>query len=169
MVTKSVVPTIAGGLSLNLAYKNWSFDMQYAYSFGGHSYDNSYAVLMSDHAPGANNWHVDIYQRWQKEGDVTNVPRLTANYDKYDTALSTRFITSNSYFNLSNARLAYNFPVVKIQQLKLTGLSLWMAGDNIFMLTARKGFVPNTSESGNSSSYSYTPLSSFTAGVKVQF
>ncbi|MCF6233345.1 MAG: TonB-dependent receptor, partial [Rhodobacteraceae bacterium] len=88
---KSVVPTIAGGLNLNFEYKNWAFNTQFAYSFGGYSYDNAYATLMSDHAPGAINWHTDILQRWQEEGDVTDVPRLTANYDKYDSAASSRF------------------------------------------------------------------------------
>ena len=168
-IDKSVVPVIAGGFAFDAGYKRLQLDMQFAYSVGGFSYDNAYAQLMSDHATGSNNWSTDILQRWRKEGDITNVPRLTGNYDKYDASTSTRFITSNSYLNLTNMKLTYNLTGKKLFNLKLTGLSIWAAGDNLFLISARKGYVPNTSESGNSSSFSYTPLSSYTMGLKVQF
>lgn len=168
-IDKSVIPVLAGGFAFDISYKRLQLDMQFAYSFGGYSYDNAYSQLMSDHATGSNNWSIDILQRWRKEGDITNVPRLTGNYDKYDSATSSRFITSNSFLNFTNTKLTYNLTGKRIFNVQLPGLSLWLAGDNLFVLSARKGYVPNTSESGNSSSYSYTPLSSFTAGIKVEF
>lgn len=166
---KSVIPTIAGGLSMNFIYKNLSLDLQFTYNIGGYSYDNIYAGLMADYAPGANNWHEDILNRWQTPGDVTDVPRLSSDYDLYAAAGSSRFIISNNNLNLTNARLAYNVSPDLLQKIGVYGLNLWVSGNNLFLISKRKGFIPNTSESGNSNSYNYTPLSSVTMGFNIQF
>jgi hypothetical protein len=65
--------------------------------------------------------------------------------------------------------LAYSLDKKVCQTIGFEGLTFTLAGDNLWLATARKGFNPTTSESGNSSTYTYSPLSTFTLGVKATF
>lgn len=91
-------------------------------------------------------------------------------------------MTSRSYLNLSNLRLGYTFPQSITSKLHLGGLSVYVSGDNLFFLSARKGYVANASsgnsdtvnndnnnDSGESGRSQYSPLSTIMGGIKVQF
>ena len=168
-VGKSVIPTLQGGFGLDFAYKGFELTSQFAYSFGGHSYDNIYASLMGNNLPGQVNWSKDILDRWQEAGDITDVPRLSSDFDKNVNSISSRFITSNAYLNFTNVRLSYTLPVQLTQSMGINRTSIWLSGDNLFLLTAREGFIPMGAESGSSSTIRYAPLSTITTGIKLQF
>ncbi|RZK45870.1 MAG: SusC/RagA family TonB-linked outer membrane protein, partial [Pedobacter sp.] len=80
-IGKSSLPKLRGAFNVNGGFKGFELDVQLLYSFGGYAYDGAYAGLMSNTAIGGNNWHTDIRNRWQKAGDITDVPRLSNNYD----------------------------------------------------------------------------------------
>ena len=170
-VGKSAIPDIRGAFTLNAGYKAFSVSAQFLYGIGGYSYDGAYATLMGNGTVGSNNWSVDILQRWQKAGDITNVPRLTSNRtgDTNYNSRSTRFLTKADYLVLNNVRVAYTLPNKDAQQIGLTGLTLSLTGDNLWIQTKRNGFNPTTSETGGSSTYTYSPLSTITFGVKANF
>ncbi len=177
-VGKSGIPTLQGGFGFDLAVKGFELNTTFSYSLGGYAYDGVYATLMSDNTPGSGNWHNDIENRWQKPGDITDVPRLTSGYDEYTNASSTRFITSRSYLNLSNVRLSYTFPKKWMNRMNIGSLSVYVSGDNLMFISARKGFVsmagntvstdPNE-DSGGSDRSQYAPLSTIMGGIKIQF
>lgn len=170
-VGKSAIPDIRGAFSVNAGYKAVSLSAQFLYGIGGYSYDGAYASLMHNSVVGNNNWHQDIMQRWQKPGDITDVPRLTSNRtgDTNYNSMSTRFLTKSDYLVLNNVRLAYDLPNKFYDGLGLNGLTLSLTGDNLWLKTKRNGFNPTTSETGNSSTYTYSPLSTVTFGVKANF
>ena len=170
-VGKSSIPTVRGAFRLNAAYKNFDLTAQFGYSVGGYAYDNFYSWLMDNDAIGQNNFHTDIRNRWQKPGDVTNVPRLSDNFttDVNFTATSTRFLTKADYLALNNLKLGYNFPARILQDMNISKLNIFVTGDNLMMLSQRNGFNPSTSETGSSNIYRYNPLTSFSMGVKVEF
>jgi type IV secretory pathway VirB4 component len=97
------------------------------------------------------------------------VPRLSNGTDLYANSTSDRFLISNSYFSLYNVRLGYKFPKKLIEKIKFNSLELYVTGDNIAIATARKGYNPMTSYSGQSNSYQYTPLTTIMGGIKFQF
>ncbi|MEQ3236279.1 MULTISPECIES: SusC/RagA family TonB-linked outer membrane protein [Bacteroides] len=177
-VDKSGIPALQGGFGFDLAVKGFELNATFSYSLGGYAYDGVYATLMGDNTSGAGNWHNDIEKRWQKPGDITDVPRLTSGYDEYSNASSTRFITSRSYLNLSNVRLAYTFPKKWMNKMNIGALSIYVSGDNLLFFSARKGFVsmagntvstdPNE-DSGSSDRSQYAPLSTIMGGIKIQF
>lgn len=170
-VGKSAIPKMRGAFSLNTGYKGLSLSAQFLYSFGGYSYDGAYATLMANGMVGENNWHTDILNRWQKPGDVTDVPRLSSNRagDTNYSSQSTRFLTKSDYLALNNIRLAYSIPRALYEGTGLNGLTISVSGDNLWIHTKRKGFNPSTSETGGSSAYRYSPLSTFSFGVKATF
>lgn len=168
-VGKSALPYLQGGVGFDLSFYGVDFSAAFQYSFGGWGYDGAYQMLMHSDRGGSTNWHVDILDRWQEPGQETNVPRLSNKSDLYANSSSTRFITSSSYLSLSNVRMGYSFPKKMIEKIKLTNLNLWVSADNLFCLSARKGYIPIASMTGSSSTYQYTPLSTILGGIKISF
>jgi TonB-linked SusC/RagA family outer membrane protein len=169
-IGKSGIPDLRGAMRLNMQYKNWNFSTQFTYSIGGWALDNQYAELMSDRFGAVgNNFHTDISQRWQQPGDVTNVPVLSDNLVVNGTSNSTRFLTKTDYLALNNAMIGYTVPSKFLKNTGLKNVNLWASGDNLLIKTARNGFNPTTSETGNSGRRLYAPLTTFTMGVRVKF
>ena len=166
---KSAIPKIRGAVNLTAGYKGFDLAVQLLYSFGGYAYDGAYAVLMSNDAVGSNNWHTDISNRWQKEGDITNVPRLDNGVNYQVNSASTRFLTKANFLALNNVRLSYNIPASVLGKVNITDTQIWVSGDNLWVHSARKGFNPATAESGASDMYRYSPLSTLTVGLRVKF
>src|SRR5690606_1088584 len=128
-----------------------------------------YGELMSDRFGAAgNNFHRDIANRWQNPGDITDVPRLADALDINSTSGSTRFITSTDYLALNNAVIGYNIPGEWLGNT-VDFANIYFSGDNLFVKTARTGFLPNTRESGSSGRALYAPLTTITMGVRVKF
>ncbi|NKI26217.1 SusC/RagA family TonB-linked outer membrane protein [Arenibacter sp. 6A1] len=168
-VGKSAIPTVRGAFNLSTGYKGFDLSAQFLYSVGGYAYDAAYAGLMSNDQAGGNNWHTDILNRWQQPGDVTDVPRISSDYDKNVVSSSTRFITKSDFLNLNNIRLGYTIPKMYVEKIGMSNLNFWVSGDNLWLLSERKGFNPSTDEAGTSDRYRYSPLSTVTFGVRAKF
>jgi hypothetical protein len=169
-VGKSGLPKLRGAVNLNAGFKGFELTVQMLYSFGGYAYDGAYAGLMANGLIGGNNWHTDIRNRWQKAGDITNVPRISNNYDQNVASASTRFIEKANYLSLNNVRVAYNIPTDIIDRIGFVQeASFFVSGDNLWLHSARNGFNPSTAETGSSDMYRYSPLSTITVGVKTRF
>ncbi len=166
---KSTFPSVRGGFALRAKYKGFSLSTQFLYRLGGYAYDSQYANLMSDGKVGSGNWHKDIHKRWTKPGQVTDIPRLSSEIDNNVTSLSTRFLTKADYLALNNIKLGYTLSQKSIENIGLKKLSFFVAGDNLWLTTHRKGFNPISSETGSSSTYRYNPLSTVSMGINVQF
>ena len=168
-IGKSALPIVSGAFRISATYKNFDLSAQFIYGLGGYAYDTHYAGLMSNDVIGGNNWHYDIYKRWQKPGDITDVPRLSNNHDTNVNSSSTRFLEKADFLALNNLRIGYTLPKKLISRLGISSLSIYLAGDNLFLLSARNGFNPATDEAGESDMYRYSPLSTYTIGLNVKF
>jgi TonB-linked SusC/RagA family outer membrane protein len=165
----SSIPKIRGAINLTGGYKGFDLSVQVLYSLGGYSYDGAYAALMHNGAIGSNNWSTDILRRWQKPGDVTDVPKLSNNQTPGVNSSSTRFITKADYLSLNNVRLSYTFAESIYKKIGFGGLSLWVSGDNLYFTSKRQGFNPSTAEAGSSNTYRYLPVSTISAGLRAKF
>ncbi|PID68825.1 MAG: SusC/RagA family TonB-linked outer membrane protein [Flavobacteriia bacterium] len=167
-VDKSAIPLVSGGLRIGGSYKKFDFGAQFLYSLGGYAMDYKYRGLMSNNKIGGNNWSTDIRDRWQQEGDVTDVPRLSSGEDTNYNSTSTRFLTKSDYLSFNNFRIGYTLDK-EVEKTGLSSVNIWLSGDNLYLLSARKGFNPTQSETGSSSTYTYSPLTNFSLGVRVNF
>ncbi len=189
-VDKSAIPALQGGFGFSLYAKGVTLDATFSYGLGGYGYDYIYSQLMNNDAIGTNNYHKDMERRWQKKGDITDVPALSNNYSNlkdggntsYANSTSTRFLTSRSYLNLANIRLGYSFPQKWITKMHISGLSLYISANNLFYASARKGYISmagngddsnatndNERDSGENGLSQYAPVSSVLGGIKIQF
>ncbi|QEC52951.1 TonB-linked SusC/RagA family outer membrane protein [Anseongella ginsenosidimutans] len=168
-IDKSAFPTVRGAFSLHTGYKGFELSAQFLYAVGGYAYDFVYARLMANEQIGNNNWHEDILNRWQEPGDITDVPRLSDDLDPNVGSSSSKYVTKASFLNLNNIMLRYTIPSQIVERWGVANLNIWVSGDNLWLLSERKGFNPSTNEAGESDWYRYSPLSTFTAGLGVRF
>src|SRR5690606_8154251 len=169
-VGKSAIPKVSGAFRLSAQVKKFDISAQFIYSLGGYAYDGAYANLMDTGGlVGSNNLHVDVYDRLQQPGDITDVPRLTDDIDINNRALSTRYLIKSDYLSLNNVRIGYTLDGNFMPKAGLDSVNIWLSGDNLFLLSHRDGFNPSTSETGSSNTYRYSPLSTVTLGVRVKF
>ncbi|MCM4156601.1 SusC/RagA family TonB-linked outer membrane protein [Gramella sp. AN32] len=169
-IGKSAIPDVRGGIRLGGTFKNFNFSTQFIYSLGGYAIDFQYAELMSDRFGAVgNNFHTDIRDRWMNPGDITDVPALSDAFYVNSTSTSDRFVTSTDYLALNNALIGYTISKDLLGQTGIDLVNIFATGDNLFVKTARDGFLPNTSETGNSGRRLYAPLTTVTVGVRVKF
>lgn len=168
-VGKSAIPDVRGAFNLSTGYKGFDLSAQFLYQIGGYAYDGAYATLMNNDVIGGNNWHTDILNRWQEPGDISNVPRLSSNLDANVSSSSTRFLTKADYLAINNIRLGYTVPKAFFEGMGISLLNIYVSGDNLAVFTKRDGFNPSVSEVGASSMYNYSPLTTVTGGVRINF
>ncbi|MGB7841496.1 MAG: SusC/RagA family TonB-linked outer membrane protein [Salinimicrobium sp.] len=168
-VGKSAIPDVRGAVNLTTGVGNFSLSAQLLYQFGGYGYDAQYATLMNNDVIGSNNWHTDILGRWQKPGDITDVPRLSSNYEQNVSRSSTRFLRKIDYVSLNNVRLGYQLPTSIVDNIGMSSFNIWVSGDNLMLFSDRAGWNPQTAEAGGSDTYTYSPLSTVTLGVRAKF
>jgi hypothetical protein len=110
-----------------------------------------------------------ILNRWQIEGQVTDVPRISFQDPMGNSRFSDRWIEDGSYLKLKSVTLSYDLP---INSTFLQGLSFWIQGNNLFTLTKYLGTDPECSMSssvlGQGIDTGMLPMSrSFVAGIKI--
>jgi TonB-linked SusC/RagA family outer membrane protein len=160
------IPDLYGGVTNTLSYKGFEISALVTYSLGGKMYDSNWASLMHTGAFGSH-WSSDILDRWQQPGDITKVPRLQNNYTA-GTAASSRYLTDASYMSLRNVTLSYSFPVSISSALDMSALSVFVSGDNLGLLSKRKGMDPQQSFAGTAD-FTYVPSRIISFGVNVTF
>ena len=129
---------------------------------GGKAFDSDYQSLMYNGSYGRA-LHVDALGRWQKPGDVTDVPVRNTGTTMFD---SDRWLIDASSLSLRTASLTYNFSQKVAQKIGASRAQCFVTGENLFILSRRKGLDPTQSFTGVSS-YSYAPTRIITLGVNV--
>jgi hypothetical protein len=160
----SAIPDVNGGLTNSLHYKNFDLSVIVTFAYGGKFYDGNYAGLMSASGYG-NALSVDILNRWQKPGDVTNVPKVQ-NAVAAQEGQSNRFLFDGSYANIKNIQLSYALGKVLADRMHLSGLRVFGAVDNAYLFTAQKGMDPQRAFNGTSDA-SYPPFRTITFGINL--
>ena len=163
----SSLPKAYGSITNNFDYKGFYLDALVTYQWGGKVYDGNYATLMSAN-PNGNAVHVDILKAWEKPGDITDVPKLTTVNTSFATAASTRWLKSSDYVSLKSVTIGYKFNGDVIKDLGMTGLRMYVTGENLWAKTSMQGLEPAQSVGGGTS-YRYIPSRIITVGLNASF
>jgi TonB-linked outer membrane protein, SusC/RagA family len=162
----NATPDFFGGLTNTFTYKGFSLNVLMSFAVGGDIYDGIYAGLMSAD-PDGGALHVDILNRWQQPGDVTDVPKMDVTGAAQTNVASDRWLTDASYLNLRSVNLSYTFPRTLLERWKMRGATVYVAGENLGWLSGRSGMYVSGTFSGTTSN-TFTPARTFTLGVNLQ-
>jgi TonB-linked SusC/RagA family outer membrane protein len=162
----SALPDLIGGISNSFRFKGFDASILFTFEKGGKFYDGNYARLMSRGDYGTH-WSTDILNRWQKPGDITDVPRLQTNVTKQDGA-STRWLFDRSYGAVKNINLGYTLSNNLANRFGIGNLRAFVSIDNALLFTANSGMDPQRSFNGTSD-YSYPLFRTYTFGLNANF
>ena len=115
--------------------------------------------------------HTDVKNAWQKEGDITTVPRLdvTATHNtNINQSYSTRWLVSGDYLNFRSLNLSCSVPASLVSAAQIRSLNVNIGAENLFLLTARQGLNPQGYYTGLVYN-DYKPARIFTFGVNLSF
>lgn len=163
----TAIPDFSGGISNTFTYKKFSLSVLTSFSVGGLIYDNVYSSLMGA-SPEGSALHEDILNRWQKPGDITEVPKMDSNNASDSDAASDRWLINRSYLNLRSVNLSYTLPASLLERVKVSQASIYVAGENLGWASKRKGMFVSQGFNGVTSN-TYTPARTFTLGLNVSF
>lgn len=160
----SRIPTLYGSLSTDFSWKGLDLSVLTTYSIGGKIYDGLYASSMNNMYYN-NAWNKHALRRWQKPGDITDVPRIevAGSY-----ATNDRFLVDASYFAIKNITLGYTLPKVWLNKMHMNSVRVFASVDNLALFTHLQGMDPQYNFSG-STDYVYTPNKTWSLGIEVNF
>jgi TonB-linked SusC/RagA family outer membrane protein len=162
----STIPDFYGSFTQSVTYKQFTLSALFMFQVGGLTYDQNYASLMAVGTSYGAAYHTDILNRWQKPGDITNVPRLDAGRSAQFNGASSRWLIDASYFNIRTVNLSYNLPKSLTNRMKVNNGQFFVSIENALFSSKRIGLNNQQAFSGVTSN-AYPPARVFTVGVSL--
>lgn len=163
---KDITPTISGGFMNTFNYKFIVLSFNLSYSFGGYSYDNASYILQDDGYSVISNKSTEQRRRWQKPGDITDVPRFVYGNKKGGNYNSSRAIHSTDHIRLKSLILGLNAPKAWLQKLGIGNARIYFSGTNLLTWAAYDQYDPEMS--GVVGFYT-PPLKTYAFGLELKF
>lgn len=134
MVVGDPNPDFTGGFTNTLTYKGLDLNIFFTFVSGNDIYNGGGIYMSSGFGGGYDNQTRDILNRWQKPGDITDVPRVARTFATGENE-SSRWIYDGSYIRLRQLSLGYNLPASVVKSLKITGARFFVSGSNLWTRT----------------------------------
>jgi TonB-linked SusC/RagA family outer membrane protein len=145
----NALPKVYGGWGANVTYKGFDMNIDLIYSYGNKVYFGSRAGLLDQRF-----WNnmVDVKRRWQKPGDVTDIPKLIYN-DNISNGSAFPIdanLFDGGFVKCRNISLGYTLPKTVLDLAKISNIRLYTQLQNPFTITKYPGSDPEISVNGNS-------------------
>ncbi len=149
---ESALPTLTGGMTNSLSFKDFTFSFLLTFQTGNHIYHSSREFLDSDGADlGINQMRMqDEWVRWENPGDIATHPILTLGDFDQSHQTSSRYMEKGDFLRVRNITLTYNLPRLILDWAKIKNASLSASADNLFTFTEFSGMDPDINMSVNS-------------------
>ncbi len=162
------LPDLQGGFIQNFSYKGISVSLTFTYVWGSQQFIN-YRNEWNGNNLDNRNQSVNILDRWQKPGDITNMPILNrqARSGIRFVPNNSRYVYDETHIKLANASLSYALPAKVSQKLKASRISIFANGSNLFYWY-RKDADKNRNGI-KQYRFSFPEAQSFTGGIKLNW
>lgn len=167
----SANPKWQGSFGTQLNAYGFDLSLQFNWSTGGKIYGNN---LRYDCQTGGSFYEAFtqyVYDnRWQKPGDITDVPALQtdgSNANKH----SSRFLMDGDYLKLRALSIGYTLPTSIVKKAGMNKVRLFMDAENLYTWTAKNyiGMDPAGVAATGSQWWNYPQSRSFLFGIQVGF
>jgi hypothetical protein len=178
MVVGDPNPDFTGGLTNTVTYKGFDLGVFFTFVSGNEIYNNAGRFMSSGFGNGFDNQTTDILKRWQKPGDITDVPRVGRFFASGERT-SSRWVYDGSYIRLRQLSLGYNLPAGAVSKLNISSARIFVSANNLWTLTdyisdpevntlgTRVTAVQNIS--AGTDFYTIPQPKTFTVGINVKF
>ena len=166
-------PRWTGGVTNTLSYAGVELNFTFQGVFGNKIYNGAGQYMSASASNGFDNQTTDQLNRWQKPGDITDVPQARL-FGSNGTGNSSRYLSSGDYVRLKTATLSYVFDKALISPLHLSNARIFFTGVNLLTFTKYTGADPEVNAdyiAGNigqgNDFYSAPQLRTYTLGVTL--
>lgn len=152
-----------GGFGTTFSYKGFEISALFNFQYGHKIYNNQRADVENPqyYYSGLS---VAMLREWRNPGEITDVPSSFSDFH-YET---TRFLESGNFIRFRNLTVSYTLPKTLTDRLNLTGVRLFVQGQNIYTWDKFQGYDPEIS-SGVLTGAQYPALRAVTGGISVGF
>lgn len=157
-------PLFQGSFGSDFYFSNFDLSFLLTFSVGGKVYDSVYSGAMETMYYG-NTWSKNVLRRWQKPGDVTDVPAVLVNSGRLS---ADRWLIDASYLAIKSVQLGYTLPIRWTEKAGISSLRIFATGDNLALFSKLNGMNPQYSTSGGTD-YVYAPTRAISIGVDINF
>jgi TonB-linked SusC/RagA family outer membrane protein len=142
------IPKWFGAWDNTLRYGNLDFNVQLNYAGGNYIYNGTKAGLRDMRFW---NNHTDLLNRWQREGDVTNIPRVVFgdNVSNGSAIIMSENVEKGDFLRVRNVTLGYTIMPAFIRRANITNLRVYANVHNALLFTGYTGTDPEVSTNGN--------------------
>ncbi|WP_407429664.1 SusC/RagA family TonB-linked outer membrane protein [Arcticibacter sp.] len=149
-VVGNASPKLFGGLNNAFSFKGIDLSVFFNFSYGNKIYNNNRFFLESggtrDDRRAINKNQLN---RWQKPGDITDVPRVTTQGTNYTLSPSSRFVEDGSFLRLSTVNLGYTLPKHLSSKVNASTIRFYVTGTNLALWTKYSGPDPEINVTSN--------------------
>ena len=155
---------VMGSFGSDFQFGPVDFSFLTTFQVGGKIYDGVYASALEATYAG-DTWSKHTLRRWQKPGDVTDVPAVLIGSAN---TIADRALIDASYFAIKSIQLGYTLPAKVSKKLSMQALRIFVTGDNLFMFNKLNGMDPQYNLNGGQN-WSYTPTRTVSLGLNLTF
>jgi TonB-linked SusC/RagA family outer membrane protein len=175
VVLGSPLPKLIGGIGNTFSWEGLTLDIRFQ-GQQGNKIHRSGDIFMSCNACWFDNQTADQLARWQKPGDITDVPQARLGYSNGDIGRSSRYVSDGAYLRLKNITLAYDLPAKWFARTGVHSLRLYATGTNVLTFTKYDGWDPEVTADYIANNvtygidfYSAPQPKSFVGGIRIGF
>ncbi|MCG8409921.1 MAG: TonB-dependent receptor, partial [Bacteroidales bacterium] len=162
-------PDFFGGITNTLSYKGITLDFMFYFVVGNEIIFGDRFYSEHDGAAWGHNINANGLNRWQKPGDITDVPKpLVNNPTGANDWDNSRWIDDGSYLRLKYITLSYDLPKKILTPIKLSNVSVFVKGTNLLTFSDVNGLDPERGSSG-AGTYKYPNTKSISFGIQLGF
>lgn len=160
VLTDPEITRYHGGINNDFGYRRFQLSFMLQFS-------NRVANTIWYGFPGfAQNFPVEVMQRWQKPGDITTIQKFSESGDAVNSQY--QYVSSNGSFNtvrymrLKTLSFSYSLPDELAAKVRMKYCRAFVQGHNLFTFTNFKGPDPETLGR-------LTPIRALSAGLDIRF
>ncbi len=160
-------PENFGGIGSTFTYKRWALNAFVQFVSGNELFN--FVRYQNESMIGLGNQSTRVLNRWEYDGQQTEIPRALYNDPIGNSDFSTRWIEDGSYMRIKNVSLSYSIPG---EFLVFKNAQFYVSGSNLFTVSKYLGYDPEFSFSSahvmQGIDYGLTPQPrQFVVGIKL--
>ena len=166
-VLGSSMPENYGGISNTFTYKRWALNAFIQFTSGNEVFN--YLRYTNENMVDLSNQSTKVLDRWEYDGQKTDMPRALYGDNIGNSDFSTRWIEDGSYLRLKNVSLSYTIPG---EFMVFKNAQFYVSGTNLFTVSNYLGYDPefafSSAHATQGIDYGLTPQArQFVIGIKL--
>jgi TonB-linked SusC/RagA family outer membrane protein len=142
------LPRWSGGWDNTFRYQNFDLNIMMFFSGGNYIYNGTKAGLRDQRVWNSSK---EVLTRWQKAGDVTNIPRIVFgdNVSNGSAVIMSENVEKGDFIKARNIAIGYTMPKSVTDRMGISSIRFYGGVQNAFTITNYTGFDPEISVNGN--------------------